>query len=507
MVQSFARSLLPRRVRRAALIIPLVSAVLLGCESDEPSLLAPLSTVTIRSTLPDGTVLGTEFEIESRVAGRSIFRSRVPTERGIATVSLPPGSYSISDLSNQAYYTSNGPVAEPEAAETVEITRLQSADIEFRYASLSIRLRSPSGESVAWDDAVGSGPLTIPFVRERLRAEGDSVIVISPLPTGDYKIASGRHGRRWPLTWYPSQPSQSRATPVRLGAGDARSIEIVLLPPSFVAFDCPTPALIADWQARHCLRMTVSEFEYADVNYTDCVDSATIIMGPFAPTTYEYDLTLSWSHEDGRRTERSFQERSIDLVEGDTTRVSVPSISGIEVAVDPAEAELILHTEGGQAVARAHGSPALLFAEPGEYRMSGMFLGDWRTYWLRSERFQGSDSLMVGTGLRRIEWSLVHTGTARGRILGEDGTRNRDILFTRVRLHGPGWSRYIFAESDGSFAFNGLWPGEYRIRAEPLGDAYRPTWFGDTADSAQAERFTIVEGEHRRDLEIRLVRR
>ena len=500
-------SLLSRRVRRAALLVSLISAVLLGCESDEPSLLAPLSTVTIRSTLPDGSLLGTEFQVESRVVGRSIFHSRVATDRGIATVSLPPGSYSISDLSNQAYYTSNGPVAEPEAAEMVEITRLQSADIEFRYASLSIRLRSPSGESVAWDDAVGSGPFIIPFGRERLRAEGDSVIVISPLPTGDYKIASGRHGRRWPLTWYPSQPSRSRAIPVRLGAGEARSIEIDLLPPSYVAFDCPAPVPVADWQARHCLRMTVSDFEYADVGYADCVDSAAVIVGPFAPATYEYDLTLSWSHEDGRRTQRSLQERSIDLVEGDTTRVSVPSISGIEVAVDPAVAELILHTEGGQAVARAHGGPALLFAEPGTYRMSGMFLGDGRTYWRRSQRFEGSDSLIIGTGLRKTDWRLVRTGTARGRILGEDGTRAGDILSTRVHLHGPGESRAIFAESDGSFAFSGLWPGEYRILAEPVDDAYRPTWFGDTADSAQAERFTIVEGEHRRDLEIRLVRR
>lgn len=436
------------------------------------------------------------------------FDTLVETDDGIASVSLAAGSYLIVDLRNGTYYSAFGPVADNDQATLVEIGPDQPAVIEYRYASLSIRLRSPSGQPVVWSDPSDSRPMFVPMPRTAsVHAVGDSVVVIEPLPAGDYRVGSDPNDPAWPATWYPSEPTYAASTSIRVLGGESRSIEIELLAPAFVTFHCPEPELPSDWSSIHCLRMPGLETEPDESPLQHCATASSITAGPFPAGLREYELDLEWSGPDGRYSARHLRGQ-VDLVSNDTTGVKISSVAGIEVVMDPADADLTLYNDDGQEFATAHGTPAILYAEPGLYRMVGSSRERWRTYWPRSQFFMGGDRLTVTDEVQRLEWSLVRSSTVRGRIRGDDGNHHPiGDGNTIVRIYGTTWSRGTQVDINGNFYFEGVWPDEYLLLAEPMEALpFQPTWFGNTPDREDAVTFTLAEGEDLHDLEIRLVR-
>ena len=109
--------------------------------------------------------------------------------------------------------------------------------------------------------------------------------------------------------------------------------------------------------------------------------------------------------------------------------------------------------------------------------------------------------------MRRFDWSLVRPGTVRGRVVTADDSGNLVARYANVRIYGLTWSRGVSTGIDGSFVFYDVWPGEYRLLAEPWGEDVVATWYGDTTERDSAATFHLAEGERLRDLEIRLVHR
>jgi hypothetical protein len=332
------------------------------------------------------------FEAESETSGFSYF---VETEGGIAEFTLPAGSYTIFDIDHETFFSVSGPVADDARADLVEVAGQRSLDIAFRYASVSLRLRSPDGGPVAWD-VYDPSPICFPHPdMATVRVDGDSVVQIGPLPVGDYLFASDPHDRNWPTTWYPSAPTFVTAQQVRLSAGQTRSVGITLSPPAFVAFDCPTPDFLADWTPHHCVILPGLATEPGDSTVHRCFpDSSSFQAGPFVAGAHEYQLELRWESPEGGHATRYVQGRAT-WTTGDPPRVKVTSTTGLEVVVDPAGADLTLFDDDGHAFASSHGSPAFLLAEPGQYRLVGMNRGRWRTYWPAAKFYLGGSRLEV----------------------------------------------------------------------------------------------------------------
>ena len=497
--------LLSGRGRRAVLSLFSVVAVL-GCGSDGPSVVLPLTAVTIRSLHADGSPLDAEFFIKSE-SETSGFSAQVRTEGGIAEFTLPAGSYTITDWDHETFYSASGPVMDEARADLVEVGGQRSLDIAFRYASASIRLRSPGGERVMWDS---SGPRPILFPSPRIatiRTDGDSLLLIGPLPVGDYLFASDPFDPNWPTTWHPSAPTFVTAQQVRLSSGQSRSVEITLLPPAFMIFDCPTPDFLADWTPHHCVILPGLATEPGDSTVRRCfLDSASFEAGPFVAGAHEYQLELRWEGPNGAHATRYVEGRATWMT-SNPARVGVTTTTGLEVMIDPASADLTLFDDDGHALASSHGSPAFLLAEPGQYRLVGMNRGRWRTYWPAAKFYLGGSRLEVTEGVRRFEWSLMRSGSVSGRVLVEDDDGYLVPCEAVVRIQGMSWSRGFETRFGGYFIVEDVWPDEYRLLAEPYRDDAVPTWFGNTTERDSAATFRIATGEHLRDLEIRVVRR
>ena len=497
--------LLSGRGRRAVLSLFSVVAVL-GCAGDGPSVVLPFTAVTIRSLHADGSALDSEIRFTS-ASEMSGFATLVKTAGGIAEISLPAGSYTISDPSNDTYYSASGPVSDPARADLVEIEGQRSVDIAFRYASASIRLRSPDGERVAWN---ASSPRPILFPRPDMatvRVEGDSLLLIGPLPAGDYLFASDPYDPDWPTTWYPSAPTFVTAQQVRLSAGQTRSVEITLLPPAFLVFDCPTPEILAGWSQHHCVVIPGLATEPGDSTVRRCAfDTSLLEAGPFPAGAHDYELELRWEGPNGAHSTR-YMKGVATWSASETAHLTVTSISGLEVTVDPPDADLTLYDDDGHAFARASGTPAVLLAEPRLYRLAGSYRGRWLTYWPDANFYLAGNRLEVTGEMRRFDWSLVRPGTVRGRVVTADDSGNLVARYANVRIYGLTWSRGVSTGIDGSFVFYDVWPGEYRLLAEPWGEDVVATWYGDTTERDSAATFHLAEGERLRDLEIRLVHR
>lgn len=493
-----------RRLRAVSLLISLFA--LLGCGSDGPSVVLPLTAVTIRSVQADGSPLEAEFRVYSDQE-TSGFSTAVRTEGGIAEILLPAGSYRIEDREHRTFYSASGPVSDVVRADRVEVAGQPSLEIALRYASASIRLRSPGGERIAWN---ASAPRPIVFPRPEMasiRTEGDSLLVLGPMPVGDYLFASDPFDPNWPTTWYPSAPTFVTAQQVRLSAGQPRPIEITLLPSTFLVFDVPAPEILAGWSSHHCVVIPGLATEPGDPTVRRCsFDSPFLKAGPFPPGAHDYELELRWEGPDGAYSTRYLEGRATWSA-SETTHVTIDSSTGLDIAVDPPDADLTLYDDDGHAFARAHGSHAVLLAEPRLYRLAGSYRGRWLTYWPAAKFYLAGRRLEVTGELRRFEWSLVRSGTVRGRVIVEDDDGNLVSRWGNVRIYGDTWSRAVSTGIDGKFSIDEVWPGEYRLLATPYSEDVFPTWFGNTTERENAETFHLAEGEHLRDLEIRLVRR
>lgn len=340
---------------------------------------------------------------------------------------------------------------------------------------------------------------------------------VTGLADGEYRVQGSSEGRRDLVArWWPSAGSVDAAASIRisesamLANADIRlasssSLAGVVRDPSGAAVAGATLAIepVGDWQSRRTAT-TTSAGRYR-------VDG-------LPPGRYRFEITppegspllpATFAGADGEGFEvelaRSHDGVDLTLPRGGTITGRVTGIDGAPLR-DTTVSTSILRNGGfySRVTART--------GSDGAYVLQGLPGGDYtvrfepastglRAEWWPDSRSSGA-LLAVREGETRtgIDAVLTSGGTIAGRLLDVEGATTTGKAVLLLETSRGSWAelRRVRAGGDGVFAFTGLEPGTYHLRAEPEAPGQLSAWLGGT-DAAEARHAIVLGADGTRD--------
>ena len=147
----------------------------------------------------------------------------------------------------------------------------------------------------------------------------------------------------------------------------------------------------------------------------------------------------------------------------------------------------------------------------GFYEIGGLVEGTYRLEFYAQDGNYVSgvvDSIVVGAGVvvSDIDSILEEYASLSGTVTQADGTTPISGVLVRLKKDDESWEYYAWADENGHYAFNWLYPGNYTLKTTPVsGIGYLGEWYnsaglyipGQDAPPPEAEVITLGSGEER----------